>query len=230
VASACLNEYIDEWKQQEEKPSYHSSKKQRRAVLYHIRVVLRALQNALLESAASFWSYVKEKHSDSPVRKSWPNIALSIAALGYTFQRVSDVLYAPVNDRDYDHAGWIRGVSWVLRERMEQSGWCRALIAKSLAEDHFDFILFVGGTEFPRKIENHDECTATVCRGRIADTGKYKTKHVLETCKCKMQEMPVLNHDIIDKGGIPLAYWSDEEGLKVVKYRDDKPYVAISHM
>jgi hypothetical protein len=173
-----------------------------------------------------FRRFLASHHPNSPVTSSWPDIVLSIAALGYTFQRVSDEIYGSF----HGPGKRVWGIQWALRERLQRSHWCKALIAKFLADEDIDFVLFVSSTPFPRPFENHDLCNDTVCRGRIANIETYQTKHVVDGCSCKMWDMPSSAADIVDKDGIPLATWSDEGGLKVVKYKPDMPYVAISHV
>ncbi|XP_044722128.1 uncharacterized protein HRG_05043 [Hirsutella rhossiliensis] len=156
-------------------------------ILGAIREVLDIMRNTLRGPLQAFRHFLAEQHPDGPVTASWPNIALSIGALGYTIRRVSDDLYAPA--------------------RMERSHWCKALITKMLKGVEVDFLVFVGSIPFPRAFENHKECETTVCRGRIADSAQYQVAHASEPCA-----------------------WSDHEGLQVVQYRENMPFVAISHV
>jgi hypothetical protein len=112
---------------------------------------------------------------------------------------------------------------------MEKMNWCKAQIAKFLKEGQLDSLLFVSCMPSPRAFENHDECTGTVCRGRIVDAAGYRTKHVSETCECRFWEMPSSFMGIIEGDGIPLVQWTGE-GLKAVRYEEGMPYVAISHV
>ncbi|KJZ79185.1 hypothetical protein HIM_01336 [Hirsutella minnesotensis 3608] len=223
VSSACLNAHLDKWR---DVAVSHKGSRRRWQILGAIREVLDVMRNTLRGPLQAFRHFLAEQHPDSPVTASWPNIALSIGALGYTIRRVSDDLYAPVSDR------WMQswGVNWVLQARMERSQWCKALITKMLKEVNVDFLVFIGSMPFPRAFENHEECQSTVCCGRIADATQYRVAHALTPCACDSWDMPSSSIKIIRKGGIPLAKWSDHEGLQVVKYRENMPFVAISHV
>ena len=224
MTSKPLNVYLDEWKYRE---SAYDVKKRRLSILEPVRKILRKVRHMLQGPLQAFRRLIHD-HPNTKVKESWPNVVLSIAALGYTLQRVSDEIYARINDqKDY---AW--GVDWVLRQRLERTQWCTAQINKFLSTSKLDFLLFVSSTVSPRTFERHDECTASVCRGRITNSESYKTKHVSSTCGCKVWSMPSSTIDIISKNetkGIPLACWSDS-GLQVVEYEPDMPYVAISHV
>ncbi|KAM4064589.1 hypothetical protein HRG_005043 [Hirsutella rhossiliensis] len=223
VTSTGLNTYLDKWR---DASGSHKGTRRRWQILGAIREVLDIMRNTLRGPLQAFRHFLAEQHPDGPVTASWPNIALSIGALGYTIRRVSDDLYAPVGDRMMQ--SW--GVDWVLQARMERSHWCKALITKMLKGVEVDFLVFVGSIPFPRAFENHKECETTVCRGRIADSAQYQVAHASEPCACESWDMPSSSVKIIRKGGIPLARWSDHEGLQVVQYRENMPFVAISHV
>ncbi|KAF7172084.1 hypothetical protein CNMCM5623_004361 [Aspergillus felis] len=221
VTSASLNTYLDKWKSRE---SAH--KKAERPVhrLRRIQAVLKTVRDTLLGPLQSFRVTLDDVPGRA-ARSTWPTIALSIAAMGYTLQRVSDDIYVNVGGRR--RLTW--GVDWVLEARMEKMNWCKAQIAKFLDEEDLDFLLFVSCTASPRAFENHDECTGAVCRGRIINTAGYRTKHVSETCQCQFWETPSSFTRIIERDGIPLVQWT-ERGLNAVGYQEGMPYVAISHV
>lgn len=221
VSSAILHTYLEKWR---DVSSTHKGKK-RRQVIGRVRDIIDVVRNTLRGPLQAFRRLL-EQHPDGPVTASWPNIVLGIAALGYTIQRVSDHLYAFAGIG----AQQCWGVNWVLRARMKRSQWCKALITKFLQGMGFDFLVFISSMPFPRAVENHDECEETVCRGKIADVAAYRVAHVSEPCRCEFWDMPSSSIDVIRKGGIPLISWSDHEGLRVVEYQENMPYVAISHV
>lgn len=231
VTSVGLNEYLDRWRDRETahpRRRKATSKQQKRLKEEYKRLheILGTMRKMLMGPLQEFHRFLANYHPSSPVASSWPNIALSIAALGYTFQQVSKSIYGSLAD-----SGWQDwGVKWVLRERLQGSHWCRALITKFLAEECIDFVLFVGSTPFPRQFEDHDPCTDTICCGRIPSENAYETSHVVKGCACRVGEMPSSAAAIVDRGGVPLATWSDEGGLEVVEYKPNMPYVAISHV
>jgi hypothetical protein len=224
VTSKRLHVYLDEWKYRH--ASYRSDE-QRLKIWAQIKSILDTVRETLSGPLQTFQLFLDE-HSDACL-PLWPNIALSIATLGWTLQQVSYMLYLPPNEmRQYK---W--GNNRVLRERLEQSLWCKAEIKRFLSNEGLDFLLYVGSIISPRAADDHGECTETVCRGKAANMREYRTKHTSD-CPvdgCKFQEMPDSSIDIIKEGGIPLASWSDA-GLEVLQYNDksDMPYVAISHV
>jgi len=227
VTSASLNEYLDRWRAREKGQTARGSRTAQRRqgrldeLLRRIRKILRGPLQAFRRFLAGL------EVGAAAALSIWTNIALSIAALGYALQQASDIIYGPPGGGS-TRATW--GVQWALRERLAGSHWCRALIAKFLAGQHVDFALFVGSIPFPRRFERHDRCTDTICRGRIANSEAYETVHVVKGCACKMWVMDGKAAEIVRAGGIPLATWSDEKGLRVVKYQADTAYVAISHV
>ncbi|KAF7128381.1 hypothetical protein CNMCM5793_003111 [Aspergillus hiratsukae] len=221
VTSASLNSYLDEWRSRE---SPYKKAERREGRLRRIRAVLKKVRDTLRGPLQAFRLTLDDGPATA-ARSTWPSIALSIAALGYTIQRVSDDIYAGVGDQR--RHTW--GVDWALEARMEKMKWCKAQIAKFLKEGQLDFSLFVSCMPSPRVFENHDECTGTVCRGRIIDTAGYRTKHVSETCECRFWETPPSFTGIIEGDGIPLVQWTGKD-LKAVRYAEGMPFVAISHV
>ena len=224
VSSASLNTYLDRWRRR--RRAHSRSKKTTIEEEMRLEEVLRTVRKMLTGPLQAFRRFLASNHPNSPTTLSWPNIALSIAVLGYTFRQVSNRIYG--HPSGPIQRNW--GVRWVLQERLQGSNWCRALIAKFLSEQSIDFMLFVSSTPFPHSSESHEQCTDTLCCGKIINTDTYKTSHVMAGCVCSMMEMPSSAAAIVDRGGIPLAIWSNEGGLKVVEYQPNMPYVAISHV
>jgi hypothetical protein len=224
VTSACLNVYIDEWIFR--RASYRSE--DRRLLIYtQIKSILDKVRETLEGPLAAFQNFL-DQHAEVELRY-WPNIALSIAVLGWTLLEVSYRIYMP--PKDWRQYRW--GNHRVLQERFEESQWCKAEIKHFMDNKPLDFLLYVSSVVSPRAKEDHAECTEIVCRGRAVNTNKYKTKHTpdCESEACKFWDMPYSCIDIIKEGGVPLASWSDGE-LQVLRYDDkaDMSYVAISHV
>jgi len=225
VTSVGLNDYLDRWRDRELARPRGNEAAQRRQI--RIEEVLRKMRRMLRGPLQKFRRFLASALGpDSPTTLSWTNIALSIAALGYTFLQASDRIYGPLDSPT--KPAW--GVQWALRERLANSHWCRALMAKFLADQRIDLCLFVGSIPFPRRFEDHDQCTDAICRGRIAKSMTYKTAHVAEGCACRTWEMDSSAAEIVRAGGVPLATWSDEKGLKVVECQPNMVYIAISHV
>jgi len=224
VTSASLNAYLDQWRNRE--LDHHRSKKKTAGEQRRLNEILETMGNMLRGPLQAFRRFLADHHPSSPVTAAWPRVALSIAALGYSFDQASNKIYGYFSERGQR----VWGVQWALRERLRGACWCKALISKFLAGESIDFALFISSTPSPHASEDHSQCTDTVCSGRMANTGTYKTAHVVKGCTCSMRDMPSPATAIVERGGIPLATWSDGEGLKVVEYQPNIPYVAISHV
>lgn len=223
VTSAPLNAYIDKWRKKEPRADKITNKK-RMAFLHPIREILKRVRESLHGPLQAFQRHVDD-HADAELKASFTNITLSIAALAYTFHRVSDDIYAMRSDRH----GYNWGVDWALKEKMQTTNWCKALIHRFLNSSSLDANIFISFMEFPRALENHDACVSTVCCGKMAKTAEYSTRHVCKGCDCTFHEMPAFFRHVIHQKGIPLARWS-EGGIEAIQYEEGMSYVAISHV
>jgi hypothetical protein len=223
VTSVCLHVYLDEWKSRKE--TYLSNKNLAK-IWSSISSILNTVRAALNGPLEAFRQFLDERH-DADLQY-WPNIALSIAALGWTLQEASYHFYQPPEDGNQYQ--W--GNHPILKKRLEQAGWCKAEITRFLENEDIDFLLYVSSITSPRAEHDHAKCHETICRGSAANADQYVTKHA-PNCPgdCSMWEMPEPSVDIIKEGGIPLTHWSDV-GLEVFTYIEgtDMPYVAISHV
>ena len=177
-----------------------------------------------------------------------PEVELSIQLLACAIEHAVTSVYADFNEELWipvEEAPWRRTLSPFIEERMRQMGWCPSVIRQLGSPFKLSLQTFVSllKPSFHAGPDVHAGCAYgdLTCQWKNIDEETYVTKHV-DGCECSMLEndgfLQVDEYhlrEILLEGGIPIVYLETSDGdsqtqLKVVKYRHELQYTAISHV
>ena len=144
-----------------------------------------------------------------------------------------------------NQAPWRHTRSPFVEERMRRIGWCPSVIRQLGSPCKLSLQTFVSllKPSFHTDPVVHEGCQygGISCQWKNIDESTYVTKHA-DGCSCSTLEpdafLQVDKNDlrkILEDGGIPIVYLDTSNGasqyqLKVVKYRHELQYTAISHV
>jgi hypothetical protein len=177
-----------------------------------------------------------------------PEVELSIQLLACAIEHAVTSVYGDSNEETWirvNQAPWRRTRSPFIEERMRKMGWCPSVIRQLGNPSKLSLQTFVSllKPSFHTDPAVHEGCNYgdTACQWKNIDEETYATKHV-EGCGCSDLDPNAFLHvdkdslrKILEEGGIPIVYLDTSDGdsqtqLKVVKYRHELQYTAISHV
>ncbi|GAM33927.1 hypothetical protein TCE0_013f01183 [Talaromyces pinophilus] len=168
---------------------------------------------------------IRENTKIIPAAKSWPvddTVALSIAALGFTFSEAIEDIYRV---RGGSKLSW--NVDTLLKDRLRRANWCPSLIDTTVTDFSIDGLYYLGANP-QRDTEDHAQCTELRCVSKGLNRDVYRTRHVTDDCQCEHHE-PSMDRmlDIISNGGTPLVVWTETDGkpLHLQEYKSTPGHV-----
>lgn len=194
---------------------------------------------------------IRENTKMTPAVKNWPlddTIALSIAALGFTFSEAIEDIYRL---RGGSKLSW--NVDILLTDRLRSANWCPSRIDLTVTDFSIDGLYYLAADP-QQDTEDHTLCKELRCVSKGLNRDVYRTRHITDDCQCEHHEPPLDEMlEIISSGGTPLVVWTQTKGkqLRVQKFistpghvpsveigENGKPlvperapiYVAISHV
>jgi hypothetical protein len=175
----------------------------------------------------------------------------SVLALGEALHTIVDRCYKWIcKEEGYSQGDYITEVltTWptlsyidpYYQQLLQKRNWCQSEWGNlrprysGIAKLHF-----FANLEPPKTTVDHSECTARICKSYQINMKKYQTKHVAPDCQCT--ELLVENQheveEILAQGGLPVLFMEEDNEqfgksvtLRVEKWTQDYPYVAISHV
>jgi len=128
----------------------------------------------------------------------------------------------------------IWGPSPVLKDRLQDSGWCVSdspFFPESLTKASISVDYYFGGHACPRPREAHSGCTTAICKEyqKVVDTKTYSQKHVSPNCTCTPIRVPGKAVNVVANQGIPVIVW-DGKTITVSENGPQTKYVALSHV
>jgi hypothetical protein len=175
-------------------------------------------------------------------------VELSIQLLACAIEHAVTSVYGDSHEETWIHvnqAPWRRTRSPFIEERMRQMGWCPSVISQLGSPCKLSLQTYVSllKPSFHTNPAAHGACEYgdITCQWKNIDEKTYVTKHA-DRCSCSTLELDAFlqvdkDHlrNILADGGIPIVYLDTSEDasqcqLKVVKYRHELQYTAISHV
>lgn len=195
-----------------------------------------ALHAIYLRMGGLHWEFVNKRfnHFSDYIESSgatvceWPVIALSISALGWTFEVAAHKIYGATKPSGDGPEKW--GSVSVLETRMLEAGWSRGEIANYARQFCIDGLYYFGSLESPRKHQHCQNCLDPKCiRKRLTDGG-YVTEHAKGCAEdCQIWDVSDETLEIVRNGKTPLVTWKDSK-LTVLESDLTNVYLAISHV
>jgi hypothetical protein len=222
VSTAALPTIIKEWSDQAEV----LTKVDKQNALHAIYLLMGGLHWEFVNKRFNHFSdYIK---SSGATVCQWPVIALSISALGWTFEFAAHKIYGATRPPGDGPEKW--GSVTVLETRMLEAGWSPGEIANYARQFCIDGLYYFGSLESPRKHQHCQNCLDPKCaRKRLTDDG-YVTQHAKGCAKdCQILDVSDEALEIVRNGKTPLVTWKDSK-LTVLESDLTDVYLAISHV
>jgi len=167
------------------------------------------------------------------------SVLLSIAILGETLDVARDTVFFSGREEFYGVLAW--ELPYFGKRLLQQAGWCTGEIS-ALRHDFPDVSsLYYVSTWDRSELSKDHSSYSDRCLANQVDENTYKTRHADPECTC--EHLPVgkqqVVFSILDDGGIPVVWYSDNDGkinvqrAAPVDNQGDPgtiPFVAISHV